>query len=126
MTDHQRLTKIIDVALKHGWQGPNWPYHRVGFNEDGRMSLLLLTKRGGVAKSLSIEDLLYGDDLNLLKYAVGNGNQTDDGNKFHRVNGSKDYDWVLQSSVDVWVAQTSVKLPSTKRLAFVCDHLRED
>lgn len=97
MNNEQRLQLIIETALKHGWswEQKHWP--------------------GGVPQEEVTEVILYGDNLSLLKAAVGNDIRKYD-------DGFDDYFWQRASE---WVAQRSVLLPDSERLSFIVEHLRK-
>src|SRR3954447_18259117 len=99
MTDRDRLQTIIETALRHGADlsplnpanGDTWEAHENGlaiFNRDGHMYLFI-----------PVSTVLYGNDLSVLKAALG-------------------------VPMYQWVARESVLLPDSERLAFICDHLR--
>lgn len=134
MNDQERLQLIIKTALKHGWGEPTIEIQDEILNRWSVDSSLRLHVCEDI---INLSDILYGDNLSLLKAACGDEFIELDGVRLTKT-GRKES---LLGDVSIWgegvygeidgpkyrlIALQSVLLPDAERLAFICDHLRKD
>jgi len=119
MNDTERLELIIETALKHGWERlGNSRLWKVGTDHEKPITVFRATEYGPESY-FSAEEMIYGDNLSLLKAACGE-EDLEVGDRF-TWRGAPIYlpSWW-------WVAQESVILPDNERLAFIMKHLRKE
>ena len=124
MTDQERLQLIIETALKHGWTHP-----RIGYPDEFRIENIagMLGVRFQAVTLVAhspLNDLLYGDNLSLLKAAIGEGDGVNTGVRRRQSITSSII--IEGGTLYQTVAQQAVLLPDSERLQFIVDHLRKD
>ncbi len=139
MTDQENLQLIIETALKHGWTMFGFAGRCASWNinpgdENYQTWLWIrMDERMNWQGRFTLNDLLYGDNLSLLKAACLPGyfcktckeniGDTNVGVRQGKCGDCWDFSPQLHYH---YVAQQSVLLPDSERLAFIVEHLRHD